>query len=325
MSFRGHPVMQREENNVDTSLDHFDEDDLAVLASLREADEGAGTDANGQASNQQAAAQQGAQGEQGAQATAASTSTESTDPAADASNQIANQEGEVKTGNVNAALRASRRSEKRALEKAERLERENEELRSKIPSAVDADGGIDESLAADFPEVAAALKKRDQQIAELNERLKQTPQGNQVTQNQEFIPPELPLDVQEIVDEIPDLLDLQHNPDQTGWRLAVGFDAALNAHPVWSTKTPAQRFAEATRRAKAELSTTNTTSTTDTSRKTAADPVAAAQEVVAKAPRQQPNTLSDFGGSATEPEGSNLSRFARMSDDDITNELLRGG
>lgn len=309
-------------------MDHFDEEDLAVLASLKDDDDG-NVDTTGQTGSQQASTQAGSNGEQAASHTAENASNESSTSAPEATNQDASQAGETKSGNVTAALRASRRSERRALDKASRLERENEELRSKISSGtVDQDNVLDDSLAADFPEVAAALKKRDQQIAELNERLKkQAEVSDQTSQDQEFIPPELPLSVQEIVDEIPALLDLQHNPDQTGWNLAVGFDAALNAHPVWKTKTPAERFAEATRRAQAELGAQPpaSQSTPEASRKSVADPVAAAQAAVAKAPRQQPNTLSDFGGSATEPEGSNLSRFARMSDDDITNELLRGG
>jgi hypothetical protein len=127
--------------------------------------------------------------------------------------------------------------------------------------------------------------------------------------------------VQEVVDDIPDLLALQHNPDQAGWQLAIGFDVALQNHPTWRDKTPTERFAEAARRAKAEIAPTQATTRTEPP-----DPEAVIKAALDKAPRRQPTSLSDFGGgAATEPEGSQLQRYAKMSDEDILTDLLRGG
>lgn len=318
---------------ADTSLDHFDEDDLAIIEALK-ADDDSNPDA-ANASSQQAATNTGGQGEQGGQqantgTSDASDSTSANDAAGGAAQQAADanaaNEGQD-AGNVKAALRAARRSERRARDALERTQRELEELKKRTPEATNTDGELDEALAEDFPQIAAALKKRDEQITRLNEQLNQRQQESGNERDPEFTPPVLPLDVQEVVDEIPELLDLQHNPDQTGWKLAVGFDATLRNHPVWGVKSAEERFAEAARRARKELAgeapalqqqSANTPSAQEAAR-------AKAEKAVAAAAKRQPETLSDFGGAAAEPEGSNLARFSRMSDDDITNELLRGG
>lgn len=316
---------------MDTSLDHFDEDDLAIIKALE--DDDAGNAAASNATNQQAATQQGEQGEQGGQGASANTSETSDSTSADktdtnAADQVAGAaaaEGH-ESGNVKAALRAARRAERRAREALERTQRELDELKQRHPAATNQDGELDEAIAEDFPQIAAALKKRDEQITRLNEQLNQRARETTTEQDQEFTPPVLPIEVQEVVDEIPELLDLQHNPDQTGWKLAVGFDATLRAHPVWGEKSAQERFAEAARRARMELAgdqpvkqqSTQAPSDTEAARAKAAKAVAAAT-------RREPETLSDFGGAAAEPEGSNLARFSRMSEDDITNELLRGG
>lgn len=319
---------------MDTSLDHFDEEDLAIIKAL-EGEDGASTADGSNATNQQATDQTGTAGEQGGKQATESTS-ETSDSTSAAGTQANTSEADAAAsaaadsqdaGNVKAALRAARRSERRAREALEQTRRELEELKQRTPAATDKDGELDESIAEDFPQIAAALKKRDDQLARLNEQLAQRTREAGAEQDPEFTPPTLPLEVQEVVDEIPDLLALQHNPDQTGWKLAVGFDATLRAHPVWGEKSAEERFAEAARRARKELggdapsqqqSTTNPSETQAAAR-------AKAEKAVAAAARREPETLSDFGGAAAEPEGSNLARFSRMSDDDITNELLSGG
>lgn len=302
---------------MDTSLDHFDDEDLALIASLQEEDgQDAGTQDDQQLS-QQADTDTGVTSEQGTEGSqeAAPKVNDETPPAAQQEAQPADQGH----GDVKAALRASRRAERKARDELAKANRELEELRSKVGTAPAADD-LDDQLAADYPQIANALKKRDEQIAELKKAQGAVVQTEQASQQQEFNPPELPLEVQDIVDEIPDLLAMQHNPDQTGWQLAVGFDAALRAHPAWAQKTPQERFAEAARRAKAELGTPPRATASP-----APDARAKAAQAVAAAGRRQPETLSDFGGQGNEPEGNNLTRFQRMSDDDIVADLLRGG
>lgn len=305
---------------MDTSLDHFDEEDLALIEALKADDDAQDLGTQEEPNlNPQADADTGVTSEQDKEGTQ-EAEPKANDAPTPASQQEA-QPGDQGHGDVKAALRASRRAERKAREELAKATRELEELRAKVGTATAADD-LDDQLAADYPQIAEALKKRDEQIAELKKAQGAVANAEQATQQQaDFTPPELPLEVQEIVDEIPDLLALQHNPDQTGWKLAVAFDNALQAHPTWATKTPQERFAEAARRAKAEMRAAPPAPTSDT----ASEARAKAAQAVAAAARRQPETLSDFGGAGNEPEGNNLHRYQRMSDDDIVADLLRGG
>ena len=320
---------------MDTSLDHFDADDLALIKTL-ESDGDGSTETSGNTdttTSQQAGTQQSASSAQGG-SDGSGAATSGNDVQGAAAGQGAGEQGSAATeqashgGNVTAALRASRRAERRATQEAERLRRELEEVKAKLPAgATNADGELDESLAQDFPQIAAALKKRDELIADLSGRIKAADQAAAGTQaDAEFVPPLQPAAVQEVIDEIPSLLAMQHNPDQTGWKLAIGYDAVLVNHPKWASKTAAERFAEAARLAEVELATSTTP---QGAAPTAAQQAEAARQkaaqAVANAGRRQPETLSDFGGAASESEGSNLARFSKMSDADIEAELLRGG
>ncbi|MCH8180255.1 MAG: hypothetical protein IIA02_10795 [Proteobacteria bacterium] len=332
---------------MDTSLDHFDAEDLALIEALGEGEQGSGDGTGQDATNtdQQAGTQQGASSEQGAKAGTDTTTKTDDGQGAAAGQEPGAQAGahagtqtEVQTeqasndGNVKAALRAARRSERRALQESDRLKRELDELKASIPAgAAGADGELDEALAQDFPQIAAALKKRDQLIAQLNERVKAADQAAaSSTASAEFVPPLQPPEVQDVIDEVPLLLDMQHNPDQTGWKLAIGYDAVLLNSPKWANRTPSERFAEAARLAHAELNpgTSTAQSTTDAAPTAAQQAEAARQkaaQAAAAAGRRTPETLSDFGGAASESQGSNLARFSKMSDADIEAELLRGG
>lgn len=328
---------------MDTSLDHFDAEDLALIEALGEGEQGSGDGTGQDATNTdpQAGTQQGASSEQGAKAGSDATTKTDDEQGAAAGQEAGTQAGtqtETQTeqasndGNVKAALRAARRSERRALQESDRLKRELDELKASIPEgATGADGELDEALAQDFPQIAAALKKRDQLIAQLNERVKAADQAAASSAaSTEFVPPLQPPEVQDVIDEVPLLLDMQHNPDQTGWKLAIGYDAVLLNSPKWANRTPSERFAEAARLAHAELNpgTSTAQSTTDAAPTAAQQAEAARQkaaQAAAAAGRRTPETLSDFGGAASESQGSNLARFSKMSDADIEAELLRGG
>lgn len=319
---------------MDTSLDHFDAEDLALIEALGEGgkNSGDGTGNDVTNTNQQAGTQQGASSEQGGKAGSDAT-TKTDDVQGGAADQGAGTQGDGAAdqagndGNVKAALRAARRAERRALQESDRLKRELDEIKAKLPAgAIGDDGDLDDTLAQDFPQIAAALKKRDERIAQLNDQLKASSQAA-AEQSSDFTPPLQPAEVQDVIDEIPTLLAMQHNPDQTGWKLAIGYDAVLFNKPKWANRTPAERFAEAARLAQAELSPS--TSQSSSAQPTAAEQAEAARlkaaQAAAAAGRRNPETLSDFGGAASEPQGSNLARFSKMSDSDIEAELLRGG
>lgn len=324
--------------NVDTSLDHFDADDLKMLADLQKDDgnsddAGTGADASGQQANaanggQSEQANGAATGEgndtQGSGQAAAASGAESSD--ASGNQNTEGQKVDRPAGDLRQALRAARRQEKSLKHELDKVLRENAELKAKLPDGMtDANGDPDmAALEADYPGIAAVVKRQQQEIAELKGATAQAAQRQDDSGvSQEFTPPVLPAEVQEVVDDIPELLGLQLNPDQTGWKLAVQYDASLRQDPDWATKPDAERFAEAARRAIAKV--TPSQKTTPTAQDAAEAARAKAAEKAASAGRRAPESLSDFGAAGTAPEGANLARYQRMSEDDIVADLLRGG
>jgi hypothetical protein len=327
------------------SMDNFDEEDLKIIAGLQQqfggdteglTDDDQGTDAGDQAAANTGGTSEGAAdgnqdgaasnndndgtSDQGAQPNAGDAGAADTSGAAQA-------EGDD-GGNLKAALRAARRAERRYREQLERANAELEQMRQKLPEGTrDANGDPDmEALEADFPGIAAVVKRQQQEI----ERLKGATQApaSQAAQETEFTPPALQPAVQEVVDEIPQLLALQHNADQTGWQLAVKYEASLRNDPDWDGRTDAERFAEAARRATAKLAATPAASQPSSSTPpvdTAAQARAAAAAKAAQATRRTPESLSDFGGGGTEATTDNLSRYARMTDDQVLDDLARLG
>jgi hypothetical protein len=334
---------------MSTSLDHFDDEDQKILASLginpngADTEDGTGntsaTDGNANADSgttRQATGTDAGTSAQGqADANAAGAANGSDDAANTASMSNAAQDEQQAGGNVKAALRASRRAEARAKQERDAAMAELERLQKLVPgeAAGDASDADLEALAQDFPGIAKVVKAQAQQINELNQRVAGANPGASTQASADFTPPALPLDVQSVVDEIPALLDMQHNPDQSGWQLAVKYDAALRNDPDWEDASAQARFEEAARRAAAKLGPTNApapaappaargSSPTPSPQQTAQQRAAAA---AAKAATRTPESLSDFGGAATEPAGSNLGRFLRMSETQIEDELMRGG
>lgn len=216
------------------------------------------------------------------------------------------------TGNVNAALRASRRAERRAREEAERLKKELEELRSKAPVKRDDDDLDLAELENDFPAAAAALKK-EREAREAAER-RAAELAPKDTQHNDFVPESFPDAVQDAIDDVPQLLAWQNSPDQTAFALAKAADAMLAAHPKWRDRPLAERFAEAVKRVSADLDEPAPKTTTEI-----------AQERIKGTQRKPLNTLSDLGGSTPADTRSNVDRYARMTDDEIFEDLARGG
>lgn len=212
-----------------------------------------------------------------------------------------------------AALRAARAAEARAKREAERLRRENEELKQRAPAAPqDSDELTDEdveTIAADFPalaKVAKAVRK-----AAVSAPAPAAPQGETTP---EFVPVSLPEELQEAVDATPDLLAWQHNPDQTAFDMAKAVDVLLDKHPKWGKAPLAERFAEVVKRVKQELADAP------------AAPRADVQAALDNAPVRTPRSVGEIGGgSGRQPAGNDLSRFSQMSTDDVEAELMARG
>jgi hypothetical protein len=280
-------------------------DDAAALEALRDADE-----------------TQGGQGDKptGQQPGSTASTTEGTGgtPASDAN------EGEAHKGNVNAALRAARRAERRALSEADRLREENERLRKQVPetpAATATDDLSDEELAeieTDFPKIgklARAVKNLAKAAPAATSAAAPAPS---TTDEPEFVPRQLPPELQDVVDGIPDLLGWQNDPDQTAFEMAVAADALLARHPTWKTKPLADRLAEVTRRVQADLGAGAS--------QQANGGIDAVDEAIRNAPTRTPRSPSEIGGAGGREDTTNdLARFSRMSEDDIYAELsLRG-
>ncbi len=217
-------------------------------------------------------------------------------------------------GDVRAALRASRMAEKRKNQRIEQLERENEALRQgKGP----VDTSIsDEELAIleqDFPLQAKIVRQQRQ----IQEQLAQTAATN--APEPEFEPPSYRIEVQEVIDTVPDLLAWQHDPaSQDKFARAVQYDQALAVDPDWQDRSASERFAEAARRTKAAFAPT-TPAAPAAPAVPAAKPRLDAAQVIENAQVEGPKGISDFrGGASATPPTVN---YKGMSDEQIMASL----
>lgn len=216
-------------------------------------------------------------------------------------------------GDARAALRASRRSEKRLREELDRLHQENEALKAgKAP--VDTSITDDElaELEVDFPIQAKIVRKQreiDQHIAK--EKAAQ--------QHEEFVPASYDPTVQELIDSVPDLLAWQYDPmAQDKFARAIEYDRALQADPDWRGKPMSERFAEAAKRTKVAFGAAPIVTTTPSAAAQAApqkDPAA----VIADAPSIGPKGISDFRGGA--PANAPALNYTGMTDEQIMASL----
>lgn len=215
-------------------------------------------------------------------------------------------------GDVSAALRASRRAEKRAKEELDKLRQENEELRKAVPvAAEEQDFTPDEleSMKVDFP---AQYKLYVKQQA-LAKQIAETRPVAQPATSEEFLPIEFSPQVQELVDQVPDLLNWQHDEaSQEKLQRAIAYDRALQADPDWAGKSLLERFAEAAERTKRAFGATPMKAATAANR---TDPAAA----IAAIKPAGPKGISDFGGG--QPASAPEVDFSRLSDEEIMARL----
>lgn len=267
---------------------------------------------------QQAASDQGAQGAQ------ANPADQAGQQAGDAAAQQA--EPERKHGDLRKALRAARRSEHQVREENERLRKENEALKAAQDRAKSETELSDDEIAqleADFPGQAAALRKLNEQVKELKAM---RPAAKAASAEPEFEPPILAPALQEIVDDIPDLLDMQHDPDRTRWDMAVAADAMLFRDPAWANKSDAERLAEAARIANERAGAKPAASAHQPSQqqsqggKPQESRLDLALKRIEQAPQTQPASISDLRGGAS-PTSKSTPDYSRMSDDEIMSSL----
>lgn len=238
-----------------------------------------------------------------------------------------------KKGDVRQALRAARRGEQKARDRAERAERELEELRKKQPAQLPADeddlSDEDiEALATDFPAVGRLAKKVKTLQAQLKEQPAPQQQATQAA-DPEFEPPTLPDNVQGVVDDIPELLEWQNAPDQVGWSMAVAEDAKLKVHPKWKDRPLSDRLAEVARRVAAELGDEpaggQPQGDDPKNKQQSNDPAQIARDRIAGTARRNPQSISQIGGAGGKPnQGSDLSFFMQANEDEALARLMLG-
>lgn len=211
-------------------------------------------------------------------------------------------------GDTRAALRASRRAEKRLRDELDQMRQENEALKQgKGPVDTSITDAELAELEADFP-LQAKIVRRQREIEQ------QLAQAKPEPGHAEFEPISYDPDVQEAIDGVPDLLAWQHDPAaQDKFARAIEYDKSLLLDPDWQDRDIAERFTEAVRRTKAALSPSLPTPAAPAAPRT--DPAA----VIAAAPSTGPKGISDFRGGA--PGNAPTVNYQGMSDEQIMASL----
>lgn len=235
---------------------------------------------------------------------AAAASTEKIEDKAEPAKDDKKSEDAGLDAKARAQVRAARRAERHARMRADALERELQQLRAQGGQATQEGPDDDEVLAVletDLPEAAKRFKALKSKVQELE----QTKPSASQQQQAEFVPESLPAEIQDDVDEVDELADWQHDPDQARWQMAKRIDMVLEAHPKWAGKPRVERFREVARRVNQELG----------------EPPVQKPKPGA-APRVDddvPETLTGVRGGAstrnTEPD------YSRMTDEQILNSL----
>lgn len=280
--------------------DEFTADELALIPPPDDNEPQAATDDDATGADEQQQSEQ-------------PTVTEQKDDAQQAGDSNAVQEEDKPVSRQ--ALRAARRSERVALQRLDAAERELQELRQRASQAspATATDELSDTEIAELAQDIPAIGKLAASVKALKQQLQTASAAAQKQQAEpEFVPPILPPEVQDDVDEVPELLSWQTNPDQTMFTAAVQMDNYLRAQPAWANKPQAERFAEVVRRVKQDAGL----SEQPAKQRQQIDPKAAVQAAVQAAPRRKPASLSDLTGGLPQPEASTLDSFQRAKSDD---------
>ena len=223
-------------------------------------------------------------------------------------------------GDVRAALRASRHAERQSRAYAARLEAEVATLREQSGSTESEqepqDDDIQQALARlelDVPQAAVVVRALAKKVDSLIAQRAAAPEAEPAP---EFMPETLPAQLQDVVDDIPELLTWQTTQGgQDRWQMAKATDALLFKHPAWRDKPAAERMTEVVRRVNAEMGTPEKPTPKPTT----------ARQASATAPTRAISTLSDLRGGGI-PQNSPDTDFHRMkSDQEIMAALTRLG
>lgn len=233
--------------------------------------------------------------------TAPPAPTEATAPATDS--QQTTEQATQHQGDVRAALRAARAAERRMRDALAAKDAEIQALREgKAPASTEVSEADLAQMEQDFPSQAALVKNQrrlEQELAELRAAVKPA----------EWQPPSYAPEVQEHIDAVPDLLAWQHDQtQQKKFAAAIEHDKLLETDADWREKPIADRFAEATRRAKAQFAPAAPPAPRN-------DPAA----VIAAAPMATPKGIGDFRGGG--PANAPATDYRNMSDEAVMASL----
>lgn len=319
---------------IENPTHQFDQDELALLEQARTA-----SDADDQAAL--AAAEAGSEGTPApapapvaapaaptppAQAVAAAPTpaAPAAAPAAPAAPAAAPADADKGEGSTRAALRASRANEKRLKDELAESNRLIEEARRKglIPDATGAltvkplSDEVRKDVKAYAPEAAEYIAQLEATTVEQARKIEASPAAAPAA---EFVPESLPAPIQAVVDDMPDLLAWQHNPDQTAFEAAGRMNEFLLTVPKWKAATPAERFAEVVARVKRDMGEASPPPPPPP------DPLTRAREVIASAPvAGVPLTAGAIrGGSSPDSELPDYNRMLKegMSDEELIQRL----
>ena len=224
------------------------------------------------------------------------------------------------------ALKAERRAARHERNERERIEAELTAARKQIEDlkagvTPDGDELSEEELAdisVDFPKLAKVHERFKAAQAELAELKKGKAQ------------PESDDDpVQDAIDTVPLLADWQAT-DAEKFARAKAIDAALQGSRKWAGRDLAERFAYVAKQVADEYDIQIEEEPQSKPKPNRADP----KDVIDKAKRHAPNTLSDFKGGAADPQAERLerlpaakavARMSAMSDEEIDAHLAKFG
>jgi len=223
---------------------------------------------------------------------------------------------------LNAALRVAR-------QQAERLRLENEALKAAqatpappaAPAVKRPDAEALKDLAGFDPEAVAYMQELERRNQELAAQAAKAPAAPAPAA---FVPVTLPMEVQLVVDTVPELLAMQVNPDQTAFKVAQKQEAALRVLPEWEGKTDAERYAEAARLANAMVKGSTTAAPPPPN--SGAQPTQAERDAALAAAQRaaagNPVAIGDLRGGASPT--SQIPDYTKMkSDADIMADLDR--
>lgn len=223
------------------------------------------------------------------------------------------------TGDVRAALRASRHEAQRLRDDARALAEENERLKKLVPAATapKLDAAVVNDLKSYAPQAAEHLERLERENAELRTRAT-TAAPAPATRG--FVPESFDAATQSEVDDVPELLAMQYNPDQTAWKLAKRADAMLSDLPAWQGKTNAERYVAVVAEVKRLMGTPAASSPPAAPTPPAPPPQLTAAQIAAATAQPTPVTLGDMRGG--QPPTTEIPDFGRQLDAGMTPEDL---